>query len=93
MEINNDNQIRERVLKLQAYYNHILWYIFINGFLAGFNYYTQPDKLWFYYPLAGWGIGLLFHTLKVYNIQIFFSSRWVNKTIRNRMDKINTGNM
>ena len=86
-------KIRGRVLKLQVYYNHIVWYVLVNGAMVGFNFYYTPDKLWFYYPLAGWGMGVLFHTLRVYNIQIFFGRKWVSKTIKNRMEKINTGNM
>jgi len=33
--------------------------------LIAVNLIFTPDKLWFYWPLLGWGIGILAHGLAV----------------------------
>ena len=43
----------------------------------GFLY--SPDIVWFFYPLLGWGIGLLLHHL--------FAVLWIEKTLEEREAK------
>jgi hypothetical protein len=38
----------------------------VNALLIIVNLSTTPDKLWFYWPLLGWGIGLAAHAFGVY---------------------------
>ena len=48
---------------------------------------TSPDALWFYWPLLGWGIGVLFHGMKVFNITPFLGRNWEEQKIRELMEK------
>jgi two-component system, LytTR family, sensor kinase len=34
--------------------------------LIAVNLLTTPDKLWFYWPLIGWGIGIIAHGAAIY---------------------------
>lgn len=29
---------------------------------------TAPDHLWFFWPMLGWGIGIIFHAVNVFGI-------------------------
>lgn len=46
---------------------HLTAYAAVNVMLVGINLVTNPDKLWFYWPLMGWGIGILAHGIAVYS--------------------------
>lgn len=55
---------RRRAEELQGYYIHLIVYVLVNAGLFAINALTRGDDggWWFYWPLAGWGIGLLIHT-------------------------------
>lgn len=46
---------------------HIINYIVINTILAVINLTLTPEYIWFKWPLLGWGIGIIFHALSVYD--------------------------
>lgn len=48
------------------FYSHLTVYVLINLMLAGLNWIITPSILWFVFPLAGWGIGLVIHGLMVF---------------------------
>ncbi len=59
----------KRVAAKLSFFIHLTVYVVVNLLLLGINLVTEPGHLWFYWPLAGWGVGLIFHGLSVF----FFS--------------------
>lgn len=49
-----------------GFFVHLLIYILVNTFLITMNLIRSDDVIWSIWPLAGWGIGLLFHGLAVF---------------------------
>jgi hypothetical protein len=47
---------------------HFTVYVLVNLLLIVINLLTTPDKLWFYWPLIGWGIGIIGHGAAVYYV-------------------------
>jgi 2TM domain len=45
---------------------HFAAYVAVNLLLVIINLLTTPHLLWFYWPLIGWGIGLIAHGAAVY---------------------------
>jgi 2TM domain len=45
---------------------HFAAYVAVNLLLIIINLLTTPHLLWFYWPLIGWGIGLIAHGAAVY---------------------------
>jgi phosphotransferase system glucose/maltose/N-acetylglucosamine-specific IIC component len=43
------------------FFVHLVIYIIVNIFLATLNLTSDPDVIWFVYPLIGWGIGIIAH--------------------------------
>ena len=56
-----------------GFYIHLTVYVGVNLLLLIINLATLPEPrkgffqdFWFYWPLLGWGIGIVFHALGVY---------------------------
>ncbi|NQU22805.1 MAG: 2TM domain-containing protein [Candidatus Nealsonbacteria bacterium] len=67
MKRNEAHEIaRRRASAKLGFYIHLFAYITINLLLVVINFSTSPQYLWFVWPLAGWGIGLLSHAFAVF---------------------------
>ena len=54
--------------KKRGFYIHLSVYVLVNAFLMGLNLAAAPDKLWFQWPLMGWGIGILGHAAGAFDV-------------------------
>lgn len=61
------DQAAQRVEEKLDFYTHLAVYFAVNAGLAVLDYLTSPDDVWFYWPLAGWGIGVVWHAWKVFS--------------------------
>ncbi len=50
----------------RGFYIHLAIYLVINAGLITLNLVRNPEHLWFYWPLAGWGIGIALHAIAVF---------------------------
>jgi len=80
-------QARKRVNEIKGFYGNLVSYIVVNIFLLVLNLVTSPNHLWFYWPLLGWGIGVMFHGMKVFNYSPFLGKEWEERKIKEFMDK------
>jgi hypothetical protein len=68
---------KQRAQNLQGFYIHLIVYAVVNAGLFGLNAITRGNgPWWFYWPLAGWGIGLLVHAATLLRV---FSPDWVER--------------
>ena len=79
---------KERVRAIKGVYIHIFVYLVVNLGLVIINLITNPKQLWFYWPLAGWGLGLLAHAFSVLIIGGLFGKDWEEKQIAKLMAKV-----
>ena len=78
---------KERVEELKKFYGNLTSYVVVISVLAGINYWTDGwNYMWFLWAAFGWGIGLFFHALKVFNLNPFFGKDWEQRKIREFMD-------
>jgi hypothetical protein len=49
-----------------GFYIHLAVFIAVNILLIFINLSTSTDRLWFKWPLLGWGVGLVFHAVAVF---------------------------
>jgi len=81
---------KERVENIKKFYSNLLSYILVIGFLAGLNYYTDGWRNpWFLWAAFGWGIGIIFHALKVFQWNPFFNKDWEDRKIKEYMNDEN----
>ena len=60
-------EAKKRVRAKKDFYVHLAVYLVINAFIFGIWLVTTPGGFpWFFFPLGGWGIGLIFHGLDVF---------------------------
>ena len=78
----------KRVKEIKGFYGNLISYCIIIPFLVILNLMTSPRELWFYWPMLGWGIGLLAHGMNVFAI----GRNWEEKKIQEIMNKDNFKN-
>lgn len=79
---------KQRVEEIKGFYIHLFMFILINCGLLTINLVFAPQHYWFYWPLFGWGIGLVAHGLAVFGLGGFLGKDWEEKKIKKIMDKM-----
>ena len=83
---------KKKLEKLKGFYWHLFWYIIVNAFLLisiAYNLEDGEPLLSFAHlstPIF-WGIGLFFHFLGVFGVNILFGKQWEDRKIKEFMDK------
>ena len=86
-DIEKYNKAKKRIKELKEFYSHLASYLVVIPFLIFINLYFSPKHIWFYWPMLGWGIGLFFHALGVFNVFPFFGKDWDDRKIKEIMEK------
>jgi hypothetical protein len=55
------------VKSYKAFYYHLGSYIIINALLIFINFNTNPEYLWFKFPLIAWTVIIIFHGWKTFS--------------------------
>ena len=78
---------RRRVREIRAFYLHLTIFVAVNILLHLINFVASPTVYWAFWPLFGWGIGVLAHGLATYRWMPFIGKEWEERKIRELMDK------
>jgi transcriptional regulator with XRE-family HTH domain len=76
-----------QVRKLKGFYLHLAQYVIVNPLLLGINLWTHPEYLWVRWVALGWGIGVLFHGLRVFERFSPFGAEWERKQVEKRLGR------
>ena len=92
MDINSNEEQRyheakKRVDAIKGFYGNLTSYIVLNIFFFVLNMLTSPKHLWFYWPLLGWGIGVIFHGMKVFNYSPFLGKNWEERKLKEFLEE------
>lgn len=79
-------EAKKRVEEIKGFYGNLASYILVNIGLLIINLMTSPNHLWFYWPMLGWGIGVVFHGMKVFNYMPFLGKDWEEQKIKEYME-------
>lgn len=82
---------KKRVEELKGFYSHLTVYVLVNLGLLILNLLTSPHSLWFFWPLFGWGIGVVAHAVSTFAPGRFWGTEWEERKIRQLMDKDKNG--
>ncbi len=86
---NDDLILREaerRVFQRLEFYKHLAAYLGVNIGLLLINHFLTPEKLWFFWVLGGWGLGVLLHAFIVFGPRP--SGDWKKRLIEEEVRKI-----
>jgi hypothetical protein len=82
-------QAKKRVEQIKGFYGNLISYIVLNIFFLILNVVTSPNHLWFYWPLLWWGLGVIFHGMRVFGYSPFFNKDWEERKINEFIEKEN----
>lgn len=75
----------KRVEELKGFYGNLISYCIFIPFLFLINWKTSPNYWWAFWPMFGWGIGVISHAIKIFGI----GNNWEERQIRKLMEKEN----
>ena len=78
---------KKQVEEIKGFYVHLMAYVVVMCVLVFINLKYTPEHLWFVYSMLGWGLGLFFHAVKVFNWFPFMSKNWEEKKLQQYMDE------
>ncbi|SDS67545.1 hypothetical protein SAMN04515667_2715 [Formosa sp. Hel1_31_208] len=79
---------RKRVEEMKEFYYSLISYCFVIPFLFFIWYTFTPNTIqWFWFPMFGWGMGLVFHAYKVYVNDGVLGSGWEKRKIEKFMQE------
>lgn len=78
---------KKRVDEIKGFYGNLISYVAVNLGLLVLNLVTSPQYLWFFWPLLGWGIGVLIHAMVVFRFMPFLGKDWELQKIKEFMEK------
>lgn len=77
---------RKRVEELKEFYYSVISYVLVIPFLVFIWYrYTPFTIQWFWFPMIGWGIGIMFHAYKVFVNDGVLGNNWEKRKIEKYM--------
>lgn len=94
---NKLERAKKRVDEIKGFYVHLTIYLAVNTLITIVNIVKNMgngeslgEAIWDYGTFAVWlfwGIGLLFHAIKVFSLNPFFNKDWEQRQIRKYMEK------
>ncbi len=82
-----EQQAMEYVRDIKGFYSHAIKYVVVISLLFVINFATDARYIWAWWPMLGWGIGLLSHGLNVFEVFNFFSPSWEKRQIEKRLGR------
>ena len=77
----------ERVEEIKGFYGSLLAYCIVIPFIIFIYFkYTPYTIQWFWFPMLGWGIGLIFQGFKAFSYNPILGKDWEDKKIREFME-------
>lgn len=66
MSLRQVSHAEAQQIAVRNFFIHLAIYLVVNAGLIALNLNNSPDRLWFYWPLAGWGLGIVLHAVAVF---------------------------
>ncbi len=87
-------EAKKRVKTKKEFYEHITVYAVMSVFFFMLNALTSFGDWWFYWPILGWGIGVLFHYFEVFGFPGIpeMSKEWEERQIQQELKKLEKRN-
>jgi 2TM domain/Histidine kinase len=67
---------------MRGFYKHLMIYVLVITGLGIVNLTISPQRLWFVFPAAGWGLGLVIHGASVWGGAFWLGREWEEKKIQ-----------
>ncbi len=85
---NQQAQIIAQVKKIKGFYVHLTKYLSVIFLLFVINFITGTEEYWVIYPALGWGIFMVSHAIKAFDIFDFLGEDWEKKEVKKRLNML-----
>lgn len=75
------------VRKLRGFYQHLFRYIVVVLALLAINLTLTPQKMWVFWVIGGWGLGLLMHASRVFRPDWVLGPQWERQQVEKRLGR------
>ncbi|MFD2550580.1 2TM domain-containing protein [Bizionia sediminis] len=76
-------QAKKQVEDIKGFYGNLISYALVIPFLIFINYWTYWGFQWFWFPMLGWGMGLVIHAFTVFG----YGKKWEERKIQEILNK------
>lgn len=77
----------EKVRRIKHFYIHVAQYAVVMCLLVVVNLVTSPHYFWAAWPALGWGIGIVSHGLKTFDMVPFLNANWEKRQVENYLGR------
>ncbi|MFD2541884.1 2TM domain-containing protein [Lacinutrix gracilariae] len=78
---------KKRVEEIKGFYGNLTSYCLVIPFLIFINYNTSWSFQWFWFPLFGWGMGLVIHAFTVFGYGKTWEERKINEILEKEQEQ------
>lgn len=78
---------KKKVRSIRGFYVNLGLYCLIMPVLVYINLNYTPDFYWFFFSMAGWGLGILFHGMEAFGWNPFFGKDWEERKLKEILEK------
>jgi transcriptional regulator with XRE-family HTH domain len=75
------------VRSLRGFHLHLARYLIIVPALLAINLIVTPQRMWVYWVMGGWGLGLLLHAARTFQPHSFFGPQWERQQVEKRLGR------
>lgn len=75
------------VRKLRNFYLHAFRYAIVTLVLVAINLIVTPQRMWAFWVMGGWGLGLLLHASRVFRPSGFLGPQWEREQVEKRLGR------
>lgn len=77
------HKAKKRVEDIKGFFGNLVSYCVVIPFLIFINYKTSWNYQWFWFPMLGWGMGIIFHAFGVFG----YGKAWEERKIKEILEK------
>jgi len=76
-----------QVRQLRRFYLHLFRYVIVVLALLAINLAVSPNRMWVFWVIGGWGLGLLMHATRVFGPDWLLGPRWERQQVEKRLGR------
>ncbi|WP_196138953.1 helix-turn-helix domain-containing protein [Aliikangiella sp. G2MR2-5] len=82
-----EEQAIKYVENVKGFYMHLIAFIVVMSGLVMLNLWVTPNRLWFFYVLGSWLVGLVMHAAFTFPVLKIFSPEWEKRQVEKRLGR------
>lgn len=75
------------VRKLRRFYIHLFWYAIVTLALLALNLIVTPQRMWAFWAMGGWGLGVLMHASRVFRPDWLLGPQWERQQVEKHLGR------